>query len=106
MGDDDSNIACLHIYHVGHFEIEPFFLYAKGELTEVKMSPTYMNVVDIKNVVVELGHAEKRIETVYFSRPDVLFKESLVEIKNNDNVRELMPLLERHPHVDLFVLCL
>jgi len=33
----------------------------------------------------------------------VPFEESLVEIQNDDNIRELMALCERHPHVDLFV---
>ena len=45
----------------------------------------------------------KRIKTVYFSKPNVLFEESLIEIRNDDNIRELMALCERHPHIDLFV---
>ena len=33
----------------------------------------------------------------------MLFKESLVEIQNDHNIRELMALCERHSHVYLFV---
>ena len=67
------------------------------------MNPNYMSVENIKDVVVELSYAEKRIKEVYFSRPDVLFEESLVKIKNDDNIRELIALCERHHHVDLFM---
>ena len=31
------------------------------------------------------------------------FEEVFIEIKNDDNIRELMTLYERFPHVDLFL---
>ena len=103
MGDGDCNTACLHIYHGGHFESDPIFLHAEGELTEAKMNMDYMSVEDIKGVVLKLGYATERIKPIYFCRLDVLFEESLVEIKNDGNIRDLMTSCERHLHVDLFV---
>ena len=40
---------------------------------------------------------------MYFNRPDLLFEESLVKIQNEDNIRELMALCERHTDADLFM---
>ena len=54
MGDDDSNTACLHIYHGGHFVCESFFLHVEGELTEAQMNPDYMGVENLEDVAVEL----------------------------------------------------
>jgi len=87
MGDGDCNTACLHVYHGDIFESESFFLYPKGKLIEMKMNLDYMSIEDIKDDVLELGYAEKRIKTIYLCRQDVLFEKSLVEIKNDDNIR-------------------
>jgi len=75
MGDDDCTAAYLHVYHGRHFENEPFFLYAEGVFTDVKMYLDYMSVEDIKNGVVELGYTVKRLKTIYFRKPNVLFEE-------------------------------
>ena len=45
------------------------FFMLRGELTKVQMKPDYISVADIKDAVVELGYAKKRIKVVYFSSP-------------------------------------
>jgi len=45
------------------------------------MNPSYMSVDDIKDAMVELGHVQKRIKTIYFDRPKVLFNLRRVLLK-------------------------
>ena len=52
------------------------------------MNPDHMSVDDITHAVAKLSYIEKRIKKTYFISTEVLYEESLVEIRNYDNIRK------------------
>jgi len=81
----------------------PHLLYTESEAFEVYIDPDYLSVEDIKDNVVNLGYSEDRIEEVYFSRPNVPFKESLVPIQIDKEVKEVIRVCSEHEFVCIYV---
>ena len=67
------------------------------------MDLDYTSVYDIKDGVVNLGYSEKRIEEMYFSRPNVPFEDGLVLIQSDEKGRELTKLCLESGSISLYV---
>jgi len=95
--------AVLHVHHGGCFQKVPHLVYGLGEMKKVECDPDYLSVGNIKDIVIELGYTEKRIEKIYFSKPESPFEDSLVSIESDEQVCELMVLCKSFEYVCLYV---
>lgn len=62
-----------------------------------------LEVKGLKDDVMQFGYSKEGITQIYFSRPNVAFKESLVPNEGDKEVREILDLCETEDHVALYV---
>ena len=93
----------LHIRHGCAFVRVHELAYFEGDLKDITVDLDELSLHEIKVDIKKLGYVERKIEEVCYRKPNMYFKEALVSIEEDDEVRELIKLCMEKPHIDLYM---
>ncbi|KAJ8427878.1 hypothetical protein Cgig2_008706 [Carnegiea gigantea] len=84
----------LHMHHGDCFQKIPNLVYGLGEMKKVECDTNYLSADNIKGIVIELEYNERKIKKIYYS---------LVSIKSDEEVCELIVLSKNFEYVSLSI---
>ncbi|KAJ8435130.1 hypothetical protein Cgig2_020773 [Carnegiea gigantea] len=95
--------SVLHVHHGGCFQKIPYLVYCLGEMKKVECDTDYLSVDNIKGIAIKLGYGKRRIKKIYYRKPNVPIKDSLVSIESDEEVHELIVLSKSFEYVSMYV---
>lgn len=98
-----SSKSLLLINHGGSFRRLLHFSYSGGRQSKFQCDLDYQSVDNIKDMVLKLGYLESTVKFIYFSKPNSPPEESLVSIKSDKEVHEVIRLSSSGQYLSLFV---
>ncbi|KAJ8443157.1 hypothetical protein Cgig2_005708 [Carnegiea gigantea] len=98
-----SSKSLLLINHGGSFRRLPHFSYSGGPKSKFQCDPDHLSVDNIKDMILTLGYLKSTVKCIYFSRPNSPLEESIVSIKSDKEVHEVIRLSSSGQYLSLFV---